>query len=368
MSSARHKLSFALASRTSTFLPCLKSSSSTYHICSRPRFRASLCPPLVIGLNQYSHDASIAVLNAQTGAILFALSKERLSRRKHDGGDVAHLVKHALLTLCEMHSFEMSNLLSMVRLVVANNHHFRIAAYERRVRFLTSLKYAEETVTSEWNLIGTTNGVSNGTKIEISHHLAHAFSAVWESNMERGLIVIMDGMGDNLNDWQNGLHDDHYYCEEKIGVCENTDHFREFPEDVKTRKGVSFREAETAYVFRKTGKHVEIRRVFKRWTPEVEPSELPNHSFEEMESVGAMYSRVSAILFKDWNACGKVRRKKSKQLFIIIAPLPIANYMSLLYLLPVCVVNICDWPRSWGSLHMEMNGFCRNGNLETDIL
>ena len=51
---------------------------------------------LVIGLNKYSHDTSICVVDAATGEILFATEKERLSRRKHDAGPVDDLVAHAL--------------------------------------------------------------------------------------------------------------------------------------------------------------------------------------------------------------------------------------------------------------------------------
>ena len=44
----------------------------------------------------------------------------------------------------------------------------------------------------------------------------------------------------------------------------------------------------------------------KRWQEERSPPELYNHGFENMESVGAVYSRVSSAIFGDWNACGKV--------------------------------------------------------------
>jgi carbamoyltransferase len=36
------------------------------------------------------------------------------------------------------------------------------------------------------------------------------------------------------------------------------------------------------------------------------PPELYNHGFESMESLGAVYSRISSHVFGDWNACGKV--------------------------------------------------------------
>ena len=47
-----------------------------------------------------------------------------------------------------------------------------------------------------------------------------------------------------------------------------------------------------------------ITPIYKRWTLERSPPELYNHGFENMESLGAVYSRVSSHIFGDWNACG----------------------------------------------------------------
>ena len=51
---------------------------------------------VVLGLNKYSHNACVAVADAQTGELLFAQEKERLTRVKNDGGAVGDLVRHAL--------------------------------------------------------------------------------------------------------------------------------------------------------------------------------------------------------------------------------------------------------------------------------
>ena len=37
---------------------------------------------LVLGLNKYSHDTTICAADAKTGEVLFAMSKERLTRKK----------------------------------------------------------------------------------------------------------------------------------------------------------------------------------------------------------------------------------------------------------------------------------------------
>lgn len=63
-----------------------------------------------------------------------------------------------------------------------------------------------------------------------------------------------------------------------------------------------YREAESAYVFDGSS----LKPVFKRWTRQRSPPELYNGGFEDMESMGAVYSRISSHILGDWNACGKV--------------------------------------------------------------
>jgi carbamoyltransferase len=86
------------------------------------------------------------------------------------------------------------------------------------------------------------------------------------------------------------------------------------PSDLREKSQTSYfdwREAESVYVFEKNTKDdsdnkLVIRPIFKRFTPENSPPTLYNHGFENMESVGALYSRASSDIFGDWNACGKV--------------------------------------------------------------
>lgn len=77
---------------------------------------------LVLGLNKYSHDTSLCAADIKTGKVLFATSKERLSRKKHDAGNVASLVESCLNCL---------NLdYDAIEKVVMNNHHHRILPLE----------------------------------------------------------------------------------------------------------------------------------------------------------------------------------------------------------------------------------------------
>lgn len=77
---------------------------------------------LVLGLNKYSHDTSICAANAATGQVLFALAKERLTRRKHDSGNAATLVETCLE--CLDLPFDA------IESVVVNNHHHRVLPME----------------------------------------------------------------------------------------------------------------------------------------------------------------------------------------------------------------------------------------------
>ena len=63
----------AISSSSSNYLSSLSPSSGTRG-------------PLVVGLNKYSHDAAVCIVDAATSEILFACEKERLTRKKHDAG------------------------------------------------------------------------------------------------------------------------------------------------------------------------------------------------------------------------------------------------------------------------------------------
>lgn len=116
-----------------------------------------------MGLNLYSHDTSVCILDRQ-GDCLFAGQKERLTRVKHDAGDASELVQHALESAgVTLHD---------VSLVVVNNHHYRVAPFERRLGWSVSMGHYPRSYADPFNLFP---GV---TKVELSHHLAHAWGAV----------------------------------------------------------------------------------------------------------------------------------------------------------------------------------------------
>jgi carbamoyltransferase len=234
---------------------------------------------LILGLNQYTHSAAVCVLDAN-GKMLFCGEKERLTRKKHDGGDTADLVEHALTAV----GAELSD----VRMVCANNHLFRIDRFQDSVEWATALFQYRSSYTSDFNLLP---GVE---RIELSHHLAHAWSVLPYAPFDNGIIVVADGMGSTLHEMQ--MPGENYFTDFDL---ESHPQFY----DVE-RKGEAFgwREGESAFMF----EGANMQRLFKRFVAEPTPSLLYNYGFENMDSLGALYSRVSSHIFADWNACGKV--------------------------------------------------------------
>lgn len=137
---------------------------------------------LILGVNKYSHDSAVCVLSASDGNCLFAGEKERLTRSKHDGGDTGDLVAHALDSIGAS--------LEDVRLVVSNNHHHRVAPFERRIPWAVAAGVYPESYAAPENTLPA------ATHAELSHHLAHAWSAASLAPFDSGLIVVMDGMGE----------------------------------------------------------------------------------------------------------------------------------------------------------------------------
>jgi carbamoyltransferase len=235
---------------------------------------------LVLGLNQYTHSAAGCLLDAD-GAPLAMAAKERVSRKKHDGGDVADLVEHLLETAGAK--------LRDVALVAANNHLFRIDEFHRDLAWEVALDQHRTSYLAPHNLLP---GVP---RLELSHHLAHAWSVLPYLPFDEGLIVVMDGMGSTLRDLETP--GEGYRSERTLPRAPG---FREVRRAAAPPFG--WREAETAYRFR----GLALRPCFKRWTPTPKPEFLHNYGFAEMESLGAVYSRVASHVFGDWNACGKV--------------------------------------------------------------
>ena len=276
------------------------------------KYSSSLaCPPdtkLVIGLNKYTHDTSLCAADAKTGKVLFAISKERLSRNKHDAGNVASMVEACLDSL----DLDYDDAIAKV---VMNNHHHRILPLEnvrQHLRWEVGLNINGGTdgdeYDDEFNLLDV---VGDENKLELSHHLAHAYSTATQAPFDKGMVVVMDGMGETYRTMLQAKKkkDPSYVSDLTFPGEDDGLAFECMPSDLAEQAQYTpfdWREAESVYRFEKKGDTIDLKPVFKRFTPERSPPTLYNHGFENMDSVGALYSRASSHIFGDWNACGKV--------------------------------------------------------------
>lgn len=128
-------------------------------------------PIYVLGAG-LSHDGSVCLL--ADGKIVLAIEKERITRRKHDGGNDRAAMQYVLdaagITLDD------------VTLVVQNENFGMFCdgntAYDNEARLLTD---ATRVVT-------------------ISHHLAHAYSALGASGFDQASVFVIDGCGNSYED------------------------------------------------------------------------------------------------------------------------------------------------------------------------
>lgn len=245
--------------------------------------------PVALGLVKYAHNACCCVVDAATGALLFAGEKERLTRVKNDGGCVGDLVRHALQA-CDA---TMEDVVS----VVANDHHRSVEATEAallraRALGLTSAILDPSEVADPANLWPHQR--------EMSHHRAHALGAVATFGpAECGLVVCMDGMGDCARRFRGAdaahIRDDLDKCVHVLN--DEIVAFADVPD--------SARECETVY----REDNGKLTPLFKRWC-RGQTEELLNEYNDwfcsPLDSLGAGYSHAAHRIFGDWNACGKV--------------------------------------------------------------
>ena len=206
---------------------------------------------IVLGLNKYSHDTTLCAADAETGKVLFAMAKERITRKKNDSGNVASLVEICLDQL----ELDLDNVVK----VVVNNHHHRVLPMEKSMDHL------------EWEAgMGINGGVEGGytdeenllyeaEQLEISHHLAHAYSAACQSPFNEGLVMVMDGMGETYRAMRAAKEsNDERYVSDLMFEGE----YECIPKDIREKSQTSvfdWREAESAYEFKKTADGISVK-------------------------------------------------------------------------------------------------------------
>src|SRR5215472_17435966 len=218
----------------------------------------------VLGINAYDHDVSACLL--RDGEIAVAINKERITRKKHDTGFYQKVVDYCLAA--------EGISLDDVDLVVRNCYVLPVEDLELR---LVS-QYVPEVMDDEERKQAKTNSLylSKSNKVvTVSHHLAHAYSAFAACPFDKGVVMVVDGVGNYASD-----------IAEPGQLTENVNPLA--------------RESESYYAF--DGNRLETLKKVR-----LEPTRgMLSDEFYFTAGLGALYSRVSSYIFADWNKCGEV--------------------------------------------------------------
>ena len=218
----------------------------------------------VLGINAYDHDVSACLL--RDGEIAVAINKERITRKKHDTGFYQKVVDYCLAA--------EGISLDDVDLVVRNCYVLPVEDLELR---LVS-QYVPEVMDDEERKQAKNNPLylANSNKVvTVSHHLAHAYSAFAACPFDKGVVLVVDGVGNYSSD-----------------ITE--------PGQLTKNVNPLARESESYYSF--DGSRIETLK--KVWLKPVRG--FLSDEFYFMPGLGALYSRVSIYIFAHWNKCGEV--------------------------------------------------------------
>ncbi len=212
-------------------------------------------PIYVLGTG-LSHDGSTCLL--KDGVIIVAIEKERLTRLKHDGGNDSLAVRYCLnaagITLAD------------VSLVV------QCANFEKDE--IEKHKYKGQRFFSADCTIPF---------ITISHHLAHAYSAVGTSPFNECTVMVMDGCGSF-----------YHQCDDLENAF--------IPPHVNSQPGL-YGEKDSYYFF--DGKH--LKPLYKDFSI-INYLHKPNQVYlpTANHSIGGLYSMASNYCFGDFDDAGKL--------------------------------------------------------------
>ena len=218
----------------------------------------------VLGINAYDHDVSACLL--RDGEIAFAISKERITRAKHDTGFFQEVVEYCVTA--------EGISLDDIDLVVRNCYVLPVEELESRMvsQDVPEIMDAEERLQAAKHPFYLTR---SNKVVTVSHHLAHAYSGFAACPFDEGVVMVVDGVGNYAAD-----------ITEPGQWTENVEPLA--------------RESESYYKFQ--GSRLDTLR--KVW---LKPTRgFLSDEFYYMPGLGALYSRVSSYIFADWNKCGEV--------------------------------------------------------------
>ncbi|MDH3593028.1 MAG: carbamoyltransferase, partial [Planctomycetota bacterium] len=138
----------------------------------------------ILGINAYDHD--VAACLAKNGVIVVAIAKERVTRKKHDQGFYQEVVDYCL-DAAGIKLDDVSHIVRNCYLMPVGDLEERLAHQHQPNQM--PLREREQAAKSALFR-------ANDPRIEdISHHLAHAYSAFAVSPFEEGVVMVVDGVG-----------------------------------------------------------------------------------------------------------------------------------------------------------------------------
>jgi len=221
-------------------------------------------PTYVLGINAYDHDVSACLV--RDGEIAYAVTKERVTREKHDGGFFDEAVDYCL----EAEGITLND----IDLTVRNCYVMHVPDMEKRLKYEDMPEFLDSEA-RERVVRSRLTGPDTDKLITVSHHVAHAYSAFAVSPFDDGVVMIVDGVGSYAAD----VH-----------------------EQGQLTEGVNplARESESYFKFEGT----KLTPLKKIWLNPVRG--FLSDEFFFMPGLGALYSRVSSYVFADWNKCGEI--------------------------------------------------------------
>jgi carbamoyltransferase len=202
-----------------------------------------------------SHDGSSCLL--KDGQVLVAIEKERLTRVKHDGGNDNQTVKYCLdaagIGIEDVDLVVQNANLHMFEAGSAGREGERLAAGARRV-------------------------------VTISHHLAHAYSAIGTAPFDDMAVLVIDGCG---NAYADAMDLEGAQIPERPPAAELAPLYFEKDSHYHYRDG-------------------RCRTVWKDFSPWGRPQHYPMQPFTTMHSIGGAYNAASKYVFRGMEDPGKL--------------------------------------------------------------
>jgi carbamoyltransferase len=212
-------------------------------------------PTYVLGTH-LSHNGSACLL--KDGRVCVAIEKERLTRIKGDGGADNEAIRYCL----DAEGIDIRD----VALVVQN------ANFDMLERSSSQLSRSERLVTKASHVV------------TISHHLAHAYSAIGTAPFREMAVLVIDGCGNCFSD-----------CIDRDGAT--------VPEIPPTRELEQLYFEKDSYYAFNNGRCQSVYKDFSPWAPRQPYWMYPSTT---MHSIGGAYAGVSHYVFKGLSDPGKL--------------------------------------------------------------